>query len=484
MARKQLNYTREHIPSNLASRDQTSAVQLFTNVVNPDGIENLEPQQNKARNKTASDLANDAKHNDNLMQYHRATASDPDISDVSEKTSTVVNDIAAKTNRRQPEGRGFSPEEYLGEKLDDFRTFEVESGEAVEHAKLYADYKHGRIVLAHRLDLRVIPEDVLKDLDESVRALADLKWLKFEWEHQRGVFGAVHICLWKRACQYDTPFYNTDACGGKVANEIHPSIQHFLDRNKRLWTLIENLIKNHFPADYAILSSARRYVKQKYKKNFLCGLFPGLAVNLNCQTTRHKDCTDSPYGICVVVCYGEFDQGELVLEEVESIFEFPSGSIIVVRSAMLTHSNKKFIRRHQGKGDVTKGEWTRNSIVLFACGQVLDDWAVNTLGRKLGIEDHLTPRNWDQKPIKVTWDGIPIDGSGRAKKDVKRAKKTRAAKVVRGDAKVVIVDADNAGGSVAAMEVDECCEPHPNHAPRPCRITRSNKEDYQQMSLL
>ena len=57
------------------------------------------------------------------------------------------------------------------------------------------------------------------------------------------------------------------------------------------------------------------------------------------QTKIHKDLGDIKCGICIVICWGKFCGGELVFTELTSCIPFPPGSIIMFRSAIISHYN-------------------------------------------------------------------------------------------------------------------------------------------------
>jgi predicted 2-oxoglutarate/Fe(II)-dependent dioxygenase YbiX len=63
----------------------------------------------------------------------------------------------------------------------------------------------------------------------------------------------------------------------------------------------------------------------------------GFAINLNVATICHRDEKDD--GSCTLVPFGEFDGGEIVLEEVGLIIKLRPGDILYFRSTDLTHYN-------------------------------------------------------------------------------------------------------------------------------------------------
>ena len=73
-------------------------------------------------------------------------------------------------------------------------------------------------------------------------------------------------------------------------------------------------------------------------------VFTAATYNLGPQTVclPHRDEANLSYGMCVITALGNFDPckgGHLVTEDGKLIIEFPSGSTILIPSAIMTHSN-------------------------------------------------------------------------------------------------------------------------------------------------
>ena len=71
------------------------------------------------------------------------------------------------------------------------------------------------------------------------------------------------------------------------------------------------------------------------------------------MTDPHKDDNDCLYGFCVIVVFGNFEGGNLILSEIGVVIRIEGGYIIFLRSALLEHCNSY----------VTKGN--RFSIVFY-----------------------------------------------------------------------------------------------------------------------
>ncbi|KIM35213.1 hypothetical protein M413DRAFT_48192, partial [Hebeloma cylindrosporum] len=93
-----------------------------------------------------------------------------------------------------------------------------------------------------------------------------------------------------------------------------------------------------------------RYLKILFEKMpelqriFERSVFPAAAFNFgpNVWTHKHRDVLNCPFGWCAIQALGRFDPtkgGHLVLWELGLVVEFPPGSLILIPSATLTHSN-------------------------------------------------------------------------------------------------------------------------------------------------
>jgi len=87
-------------------------------------------------------------------------------------------------------------------------------------------------------------------------------------------------------------------------------------------------------------------------------IFPATTYNLGPQTTctRHFDFANLAYGWCGIAALGRFDPtkgGHLVLWELGLVVEFPPGSIVLIPSAVVSHSNTP-IMPHEARYSVTQ----------------------------------------------------------------------------------------------------------------------------------
>jgi hypothetical protein len=91
-------------------------------------------------------------------------------------------------------------------------------------------------------------------------------------------------------------------------------------------------------------------------------VYPAAAFNFgpNVWTYKHKDLLNCPFGWCAIQALGSFDPtkgGQLVLWEAKLAIDFPPGSLILLPSSIITHSNIP----------VAKGD-SRASFTQYAAG--------------------------------------------------------------------------------------------------------------------
>jgi hypothetical protein len=68
--------------------------------------------------------------------------------------------------------------------------------------------------------------------------------------------------------------------------------------------------------------------------------FPGYVLNIQVCTEAHVDVNDTE--VCIVVPFGQYEGGELVLHEAGLVLELKEGDILVFPSHRLTHFNLHF----------------------------------------------------------------------------------------------------------------------------------------------
>lgn len=103
-------------------------------------------------------------------------------------------------------------------------------------------------------------------------------------------------------------------------------------------TIIQHVLAKHLPDDYDQL----RVFCELLPLNHLPATypFPGFVLNLQVCTQAHVDSNDDR--ICVVIPFGAFRGGELVLHEMGLVIELQEGDIVIFPSSKLTHFNLHF----------------------------------------------------------------------------------------------------------------------------------------------
>ena len=100
------------------------------------------------------------------------------------------------------------------------------------------------------------------------------------------------------------------------------------------------------------------------RRIFPKSIFPAAAFNFGPEvwTYKHKDIMNCPFGWCAIQALGKYDPakgGHIILWELGLIIEFPPGSLILIPSACITHSNTPV--------HVDEGEY-RASFTQYAAG--------------------------------------------------------------------------------------------------------------------
>jgi hypothetical protein len=126
--------------------------------------------------------------------------------------------------------------------------------------------------------------------------------------------------------------------------------KHLPDAFDQLRVFCEILPLNHMPATYP---------------------FPGFVLNIRVCTDAHVDANDNT--ICVVIPFGTYEGGELVLYEAGLVLEIREGDILIFPSHRFTHFNLHFtgvrgsIVMHSDKEvkswNVNRNGWDRHMVV-------------------------------------------------------------------------------------------------------------------------
>ena len=147
-----------------------------------------------------------------------------------------------------------------------------------------------------------------------------------------------------------------------LGNEKRFEFYNYLNKNLfpliiKLEHLIANLVKYRFSELYETFNISIPNIKTDLS------FFKTFSINFSLQekdqnirqgaTDPHKDDNDCLYSFCVIVVFGNFEGGNLILSEIGVVIRIEGGYIIFLRSALLEHCNSY----------VTKGN--RFSIVFY-----------------------------------------------------------------------------------------------------------------------
>ncbi|KAF6754966.1 hypothetical protein DFP72DRAFT_812302, partial [Ephemerocybe angulata] len=169
---------------------------------------------------------------------------------------------------------------------------------------------------------------------------------------------------------------------GLVSNPHITRMAGFADAAFKLWS----------PRVYESVGEELRKLYQHDKtlvKNWNSNVYPCLAVNFGPRVCckAHRDPSNAPHTLCAIQALGRFNAelgGHLYIRELGVYVQFPSGSTILIASALLTHGNTP----------VTKDE-VRLSITQFCPGGLL-----RFVSNGFHTEDWLRRRNkplWREK---------------------------------------------------------------------------------------
>lgn len=114
------------------------------------------------------------------------------------------------------------------------------------------------------------------------------------------------------------------------------------------------------------------------------GVYPTAAFNFgpNVWTFRHRDIKNYAFGWCAIQSLGPFNSetgGHLVLDDLERVVEFPSGSVILIPSATLTHAN---IHVAKGEKRASFTQYFPGGILRFVDNKFQTEVSIKKKGKK------------------------------------------------------------------------------------------------------
>jgi hypothetical protein len=103
-------------------------------------------------------------------------------------------------------------------------------------------------------------------------------------------------------------------------------------------TYVNDLVRLHLPNEYTVVKSFVDVLPLNECPTAYP--FPGFVLNLQVSTEAHRDSGDST--ICVVIPFGTWKNGGIVLHEVRLLVDLSPGDILVFPSYKITHFNLHF----------------------------------------------------------------------------------------------------------------------------------------------
>ncbi|KZT54497.1 hypothetical protein CALCODRAFT_418249, partial [Calocera cornea HHB12733] len=99
-------------------------------------------------------------------------------------------------------------------------------------------------------------------------------------------------------------------------------------------------VQAKLPQEYHLLEALVQ--KVPLNTELPCYPFPSFVVNYYCCVEGHRDDQDPEGGVCVLLVFGSFTGGQIVLHEPGIVLEVEAGDIVIFPSMRLTHFNLHF----------------------------------------------------------------------------------------------------------------------------------------------
>ncbi|KAF8995724.1 hypothetical protein BDZ89DRAFT_910941, partial [Hymenopellis radicata] len=159
-----------------------------------------------------------------------------------------------------------------------------------------------------------------------------------------------------RRGRFPAPSRGTGYGGGEkrpMNRSLTKSVRQFMDRMvqsplvRRLSRWVNCLFAAHNPSMFSAYASNLNAILERdasLQRNFTNSVFALITVNVGPRTVTdpHRDRANRAPGWCPVSAFGNFDPtqgGQMVLDELKLIIDFPAGTTIFIPSAIVTHSN-------------------------------------------------------------------------------------------------------------------------------------------------
>ena len=124
----------------------------------------------------------------------------------------------------------------------------------------------------------------------------------------------------------------------KVVKESPEKYHALMSTFKDVCQVVSDIIKKHLPDLHAQISIFCDILPLNDRPT--THPFPGCVINLQVATEGHLDSGDDT--ICVVIPFGDFEGGELVLSDAGLMINLQEGDVFIFPSFRLTHFNMHF----------------------------------------------------------------------------------------------------------------------------------------------
>ncbi|KAJ3831395.1 hypothetical protein F5878DRAFT_549614 [Lentinula raphanica] len=176
-------------------------------------------------------------------------------------------------------------------------------------------------------------------------------------------------------------FAHTDS-NAKVIQQLRedPDVQ-------RVARLCDHYFRSYIPKLHHLYDNVLNLLHEdnpEFERNFPNCAWAGAHVNFSLAITlRHRDFLNLIFGFCAVFAVGSYNYqlgGHLILWDIGLILEFPPGTVILIPSALLEHSNIS----------IKLGE-TRSSITLYSAAGLFR-WCHNGFMSDKDFRSHASPK--------------------------------------------------------------------------------------------
>lgn len=260
---------------------------------------------------------------------------------------TTQPELAAQRSRLAGGRQGYTPVDHLDRPvgIDAWRSFDVIES-ADEHCQIVDRLGN---VLAYRYRLPAPLVDLLQAASD------ELGVRKHSVKGGQGRFPVRYYTIWKR--QLNIPRYSGDYI------DQRPQADRFLARIAPLLKRLAHDLRLISPQCHTRYRHLQRRI-EAVGLRCLAGVWPGLNLNQRQTASQgvsvHKDFLDLPSGMNVVVPFGRWSGGDVVLWQVYKVVKLRPGDVLFFNGANLIHSGTP----------ITDG--VRNSLNLFGHQEVVE----------------------------------------------------------------------------------------------------------------